>query len=103
MRVDPKTWKRVFKRDKGICQYCRVDLLASVSSYFSATVDHVVAVATGGDDSMRNLKTACPACNSMLSRKKALQTFEERRAFVQKRREEEEKNLKWWRSQVGRD
>ena len=102
MTVKPKVWRAVFKRDKGCCRYCRENLLRSVSTYFSATVDHIVARAAGGRDEEVNLVACCPACNSMLTRQSSLQTFEGRLDFVQKRREEEEEqNLLWWREQIG--
>ena len=89
MRVRAKTWRQVFERDKGICQYCEINLLGSFSSYWSATVDHVVAVAAGGGDELENLVLACPACNGLLSRSEQLTTFADRKAFIMKRTAEE--------------
>lgn len=89
MNLDPKIWFQVFKRDKGRCRYCDADLLYFFSTFFSATVDHIVArAAKGSDDDPANL-LACPACNSMLSRSTKLVTFEERRAFLDKYRPEQ--------------
>jgi 5-methylcytosine-specific restriction endonuclease McrA len=96
MRVPAKTWREVFERDKGVCQYCEINLLGSFSSYWSATVDHVVAVAVGGGDELENLVLACPACNGMLSRSGKLKTFLERKAFVAKRTEEEMDGFNVW-------
>jgi len=90
MNLDPKIWFQVFKRDKGRCRYCDADLLYFFSTFFSATVDHIVArAAKGSDDDPANLVLACPACNSMLSRSTKLVTFEERRAFLDKYRPEQ--------------
>lgn len=90
MNLDPKIWFQVFKRDKGRCRYCDADLLYSFSTFFSTTVDHIVArAAKGSDDDPANLVLACPACNSMLSRSTKLVTFEERRAFLDKYRPEQ--------------
>lgn len=100
MKVSNDTWKEVFKRDKGICQYCKANLLDSVSSYFSATVDHIISRSAGGNDETDNLVCCCPSCNSMLTKQKSLQTVPERREFIEKRLKKEEENLKWWREQV---
>jgi len=96
MRVAPETWRLVIARDNGICRYCGVDLLASFSSYWSATVDHVHAVATGGDDDEINLVACCPACNSMLCRSGHLRTIPERKAFVIARRAQEQAGYEAW-------
>lgn len=48
----------VFKRDGFTCQYCGAHPPAVVLH-----VDHIVAVAAGGDNSMDNLVTACEPCN----------------------------------------
>ncbi len=96
MRVPPKIWQVVFERDKGICQYCEINLLGSFSSYWSATEDHVVAVAIGGGDELENLVLACPVCNGVLSRSGKLTTFPERKAFVAKRTSEETDGFNSW-------
>ena len=88
MRVDVGTWEEVFKRDKGFCQYCGIDLLSSFSAFHSATVDHVIAVAAGRSDDASNLVLSCPSCNSILSRSSSLKTFEQRKQLVLKRIEE---------------
>lgn len=48
----------VFKRDSFACQYC-----GSKAPEVVLHVDHVIAVANGGTDSIANLITACEACN----------------------------------------
>ena len=96
MTVDPMIWRAVFERDRGVCRYCDVDLLASFSAYWSATVDHVHAVAVGGRDSLDNLVLSCPACNGMLCRSGALLSIEERKAFVANRREQEQLGYEHW-------
>lgn len=48
----------VFKRDGFKCQYC-----GAVPSQHVLHVDHIVAVANGGDNGMDNLITSCEACN----------------------------------------
>ncbi|WP_460878093.1 HNH endonuclease [Rhodanobacter koreensis] len=96
MRVASETWRSIIARDNGICQYCGVDLFATFSSYWSATVDHVHAVATGGTDDAINLVACCPACNSMLCRSGHLQTILERKAFVAARRAQEQAGYEAW-------
>ena len=100
MRVAAKTWRKVFERDKGYCQYCNLDLLNNFSSYWAATVDHVHAVAENGADNADNLVLSCPACNSMLSRSGALTTFAERKNFVEKRRKDEINGFENWKKTV---
>ena len=48
----------VFKRDSFTCQYC-----GGVPPRVVLHVDHIVAVARGGDNAIDNLATACSACN----------------------------------------
>lgn len=86
MVVDKKTWTAVFERDRGICRYCAADLLASFPAFCSATVDHLRSRSRGGLHEPSNLVLACPACNTMLSRAGHLQTFEERKAFLEQQR-----------------
>lgn len=49
----------VFKRDAFTCQYCGRNTPQVVLE-----IDHVIAVASGGDDEPENLLTACFDCNS---------------------------------------
>lgn len=48
----------VFKRDGFACQYCGATPPGALLH-----VDHIVAVANGGDNSADNLITACQPCN----------------------------------------
>ena len=50
---------KVYERDGFKCQYCGKQL-----TRFTATLDHIQAVAHGGDNSFTNLITACRECNS---------------------------------------
>jgi hypothetical protein len=50
---------RVFERDGYLCRYCHKQL-----TRFTATLDHVISVAEGGNNSLENLVTACLDCNS---------------------------------------
>lgn len=49
----------VFKRDCFACQYC-----GAKPPNVLLEVDHIIAVADGGDNSIENLVTACQPCNS---------------------------------------
>ncbi len=98
MVVEPKLWGEVFERDLGICRDCEVGLLASFSSYWSATVDHLHHRSDAGEDMKQNLVLACPACNSMLSRANKLRTLEERQSFIRERRKDELKGFQEWLS-----
>jgi 5-methylcytosine-specific restriction endonuclease McrA len=98
--MSPALWRAVFERDKGYCQYCDTDLLSSFSTYFSAHVDHVIAVIAGGLDTIENFKLACPTCNQCLSRAKNLQTYEERKAYVKTKRDAEMNGYMEWRKEL---
>jgi hypothetical protein len=50
---------KVYERDGYKCFYCTKQL-----TRFTATLDHVKAVAEGGDNTFDNLVTACLNCNS---------------------------------------
>ena len=50
--------KNVFKRDRGICQYCG-------TTSGPMTIDHVVPRSHGGSDTWDNLVCACARCNNI--------------------------------------
>jgi 5-methylcytosine-specific restriction endonuclease McrA len=78
-----ENWTKVFDTGKGYCTYCGVDLLASISAFWSAQRDHVHSRAGGGDNEEKNMVIVCPSCNQALSRAKGLRTVTERKAFIQ--------------------
>ncbi len=84
MNVDAKLWYEVFRRDRGYCQYCGLDLLQAFSVLVSATVDHIVARSVDGRDKLDNLVLSCPGCNQLLSRKAHLKTFVSRKAEIER-------------------
>ena len=88
MTVDEKIWYQVFRRDKGICQYCGLDLLINFSIFNAAEVDHILAKSSGGSDNPENLVLCCTGCNGMLSRASELKAFETRRNSIQKKHAE---------------
>lgn len=55
----------VFKRDSFACQYC-----GQKAPDVVLNVDHIHPVASGGDNSIVNLITACKACNSGKGKRK---------------------------------
>jgi 5-methylcytosine-specific restriction endonuclease McrA len=55
---------KIYERDEYKCHYCSKQL-----TRFTATLDHVKAVAEGGDNSYENLITACLTCNSRKNKK----------------------------------
>lgn len=84
-----KTRFEVFKRDKFICQYCGRSAPEVVIE-----VDHIIPVASGGENDEMNLLTACKECNagkkhreltddSVISKqKKQLDDLQERREQI---------------------
>jgi 5-methylcytosine-specific restriction endonuclease McrA len=58
--------RQLVREQKGLCFYCKrpvVDRRGRHDDPRSATLDHVVPVADGGDSSPGNLVAACRACN----------------------------------------
>lgn len=53
---NPKLRAAVFKRDGHRCRHCRATN--------NLSIDHIIAVANGGDNSMGNFQTLCRSCNS---------------------------------------
>lgn len=54
---------RVWQRDGYQCVYCAVDLDAT-NGPNGRTVDHLLAKANGGQDTMDNAVACCRSCNS---------------------------------------
>jgi 5-methylcytosine-specific restriction endonuclease McrA len=97
MRISAPVWDQVFERDNGHCQYCGADLLVSRAAFSSAQVDHVHAVAAGGElEKLENLKLACAICNGSLSRHNHLTTFEARKAVMDEKNKVHEVNFQKW-------
>ena len=88
MLIPADIWNQVFERANGYCEYCGQDLLVSRAAYASAQVDHVLARAKQGPDSLDNLRLACSQCNSSLSRYNHLTTFEERKILAERKIDE---------------
>ena len=65
--VEDVDYKKVFQRDKGICQICGlpVHLIKNIDSYWDGTIDHVVPLSTGGKHAVSNCQLAHRICNSL--------------------------------------
>jgi len=65
-RIGGKTWQKlkrlIFKRDNYTCQYCGAENV-------TLECDHFYPIALGGDNSDRNLVTACVPCNRAKGKK----------------------------------
>lgn len=60
---------RLSERAGYKCEYCGLDLLASVEAYKQFEVDHIVPLSKGGDPaSFSNLALSCRHCNFHLKR-----------------------------------
>lgn len=56
----------IFERDKWRCHICRrkTDQTKAVPHLNAPTIDHLIPLAAGGDDTAANVATACFRCNS---------------------------------------
>jgi 5-methylcytosine-specific restriction endonuclease McrA len=68
--------RRLYKKYKGTCQYCRI-----AYDFKFMTVDHIRPLSLGGGKSIRNMTLACWLCNQLKDRsepihhKKCVQLF----------------------------
>lgn len=103
---------RVAIRAKCYCEYCGRDLMSSVDSYFSFTVDHLIPRKTGAgvtpdgkNEDIDNLVLSCRTCNVNLKgqwvpRLESIQVPTREnylcaaRRYVKAKREEQEARLK---------
>lgn len=67
IRVSPANRLAIYERDGWICQLCSepVDPSVPVNTRWDATLDHIVPVSRGGDDSLGNLRLAHRRCNAV--------------------------------------
>lgn len=85
----------VFKRDSFRCQYCGAEAPSVILH-----VDHIVAVANGGDNDVTNLITSCMPCNLgksdvELSDHAAVSKARAQMDELQQRREQLELMMQW--------
>ncbi|MDI9885916.1 HNH endonuclease signature motif containing protein [Streptomyces sp. HNM0645] len=64
---EPYTLAEIAERDKGRCGLCggRVAMKQKVPHPKAPTIDHVVPVSEGGDDTRANVQLAHFVCNSV--------------------------------------
>ena len=74
-----KLREQAFRRDAGICQYCRAKFGLV---HLGTQVDHIVPKAQGGSDEIENLQTICDEGH---------------------KRKTAEENGKTWRPEIGAD
>jgi len=72
---DPEKRRKIFERDKWICQYCGEKVTQE-----NATIDHFIPQSKGGKHNKENLKLCCFICNSIKSGK----SYEEAAPFLLK-------------------
>lgn len=65
-QVDHYTDREIFERDRWTCRLClkRVYPDARVPHPKAPTIDHVIPLACGGDDTRANVQCACFECNT---------------------------------------
>lgn len=98
--LSKKTRFEVMKRDKFTCQYC-----GATSPNVLLVVDHIKPVATGGDNDLLNLATACQPCNAgkgarELGDDSAVEKQRSQLKELQERREQLDLMLAWKRGLV---
>jgi 5-methylcytosine-specific restriction endonuclease McrA len=67
MKVTRVRRQRIYERDNWTCYLCGypVDRTATVPTLDAPVLDHVIALARGGEHAEHNLKTAHFYCNSV--------------------------------------
>ena len=55
----PRERKMIYNKAEGRCQLCGCKI-----TYDEMTLDHIVPLAMGGEDSLENLQATCEPCNS---------------------------------------
>jgi len=58
---------KVLNRDGWVCGYCGRDLTKTPGQKNSATAEHILAKANGGEDRLDNLMACCLECNGRKS------------------------------------
>ena len=59
-RSDPTAKERLYKKQDGKCNGCRVDF-----NIVNLTIDHIVPKSKGGGDYYENYQLLCGTCNSI--------------------------------------
>lgn len=97
--------------DRGVevdfrCEYCGMDMLASVDAYYSWQMDHIIPSSQGGEHSFENFAISCVTCNKMKGSYYPIGTTREERVsdakrFIDAYRERELAELNRIREVVG--
>jgi len=58
-QVPPLNNRELFRRDRQTCAYC-----GRAFNYFRLTRDHITPLSYGGEDTWKNVITACKRCNN---------------------------------------
>lgn len=69
--INNSTRKKIFERDGGICQICGCETRFFNAAYDTpfdrkpkaGSIDHILPVSLGGDNSESNLRWTCRSCN----------------------------------------
>lgn len=61
--VEHVTIKYLLRRDAGVCQLCGLKVCGTHPNPRSASLDHIIPLARGGEHSKSNTQLACLACN----------------------------------------
>lgn len=70
MEMDGKLRLKIYSRDRYFCQLCgtKVILTRNIKEEddykLEASIDHIIPVIQGGDNTEKNLRTVCRSCNS---------------------------------------
>lgn len=75
----------VLTRDNFACVYCGTDLLASLDSLLTASLDHIIPKSAGGTRHTDNLVASCYPCNQLKSHALAF-TISEGRSIIGRHR-----------------
>jgi CRISPR/Cas system Type II protein with McrA/HNH and RuvC-like nuclease domain len=65
-KISQFTQRKVRKRSNYLCEYCHAD---ERWQFVTFTIDHIIPISFGGNDSFENLALACFHCNRQKSNK----------------------------------
>ncbi len=70
-----RQWRRkrqqIFKRDNYTCQVCKRIGIPEQGKDNSLELDHIINIASGGDESDNNLQTICHTCHKIKTQKES--------------------------------
>jgi|HubBroStandDraft_4_1064222.scaffolds.fasta_scaffold16069_2 hypothetical protein len=77
-------YKKVYKRDGYVCQYCNYSLRTS-TEFRALHIDHIKPRAASGSNRMDNLVVSCCTCN-LIASDRWFNTFLEKKEFILSKR-----------------